>query len=112
MSQPASQWIVLIFPLYFIIWGTGAINGMMFRSYFRKKHPEIAQEVFPSMLERSISSGFKARLYLKNREYAKIPDPEFVKRCDIHRLINRICIWGVGVGLVLIAVLIATAKKH
>jgi hypothetical protein len=111
MNQQASEWIALAFPLYVVIWFCGAANELIFRRYFRKKHPEIAREVFPTILNKSIGSDLRGWRYVWKRGYATIPDPEFVKRCDTHRLIGRICFAGVALGLILFATFLSTHGK-
>jgi len=111
MSQHASEWIGLGFPLYVLVWVCGVVNELRFRSYFRKKHPEIAREIFPTILNKSINSDLRGLRYMWKRDYATIPDPEFVKRCDRHRLIGQVCFVGVALGLILFGIFLSTHGK-
>jgi len=110
MHQPVHEWLVLIFPLYALVWVCGVINDLMFRSFFRKKHPEIARDVFPTIFNKSINSDLRRWRYVWKREYATVPEPEFVRRCDTSRFIEISCFAGIALGLVLIGVMLSMAK--
>lgn len=92
--------IVALIPIYFLSWGTGYVEGILFKRYLRSDHPEIADVHYPGLLRGSIYQQLKTMAWLWKRQYLDIGDAELTQRADIHRRIN--C---VALGLMLVSIL-------
>jgi len=99
---------IVFFTIFFIFWSAGWINNLLLKSYFRKTHPDEANRIIPQSWERNAASNIRFIKYILSRGYSSIPDAEFIKRCDLHQSIFRVCLLvtvvGVLVGLALISI--------
>jgi hypothetical protein len=92
--------IVALIPIYFLSWGTGCVEGILFKRYLRRNHPEIADVHYPGLLRGSIYQQLKTIAWLWKREYVDVGDAGLIQRANIHRRINL-----VALGLMLISII-------
>jgi hypothetical protein len=92
--------IASLIPIYFLSWGTGCVEGIMFKRYLRKNHPQLADVHYPGLLRGSIYQQLKTIAWLWKREYVAVGDTGLIRRADIHRSINL-----VAVGLMLMSII-------
>ena len=85
--------------VYLPVWICGAVNQILMKKYFRNKYPEIAREVFPSALDKSIKSDIRGTGYIFRRRYTEVSDPSFVSRMDVHRNISIISMSVIALGI-------------
>jgi len=95
--EPVASWMLY---LYMCVWIFGVANAFAFKRFFKSHQPEEFKKRFPSFFERSMASDLRQWEYIWKRGYSVIDDPEFVKRCDLHRLLLIISFAGVAAGLV------------
>ncbi len=92
--------IAALIPIYFLSWGAGFLEGILFRRYLRRNHPNIADIHYPGLLRGSIYQQLKTISWLWKRKYVEVADEGLIQRADIHRRINLVTI-----GLMLISII-------
>lgn len=92
--------IVALIPIYFLSWGTGCVEGILFKRYLRRNHPEIADVHYPGLLRGSIYQQLRTTAWLWKRQYIDLDDSDLIQRADIHRRINMVVL-----GLMLISII-------
>jgi len=86
--------------IYLTTWIVGVVNGYVMKHYFVSRYPAIANQVFPDLLKKSISSDITRFRYILARGYTEVEDPAFVKRMDFHRLISLITVGLIMLGMI------------
>lgn len=92
--------IVALIPIYFLSWGTGCVEDILFKMYLRRSHPEIADVQYPGILRGSIYQQLKTIAWLWKRKYVDVGDAGLIQRADIHRRIKFVAL-GLMLGSII-----------
>lgn len=70
--------------LYFAAWVVGGVEGILFRRFLRREHPDLSEVHAAGLLRSSILDQFRSLGWILRRRYREVQRPNLTRRGDLH----------------------------